>query len=403
MALQLQKLPDETQRTLKLAACIGNQFDLATLAIISEKSPIDTATALWKTLQEGFILPTSQIYKFFQAEQRELSDAQNSGNPVYRFLHDRVQQAAYSLIPEQQKQRIHLSIGQLLLQGTEPSEQKEWLFEIVNHLNVGVLLITSPQERENLTQLNLVAGRKAKTATAYSSAIAYFEQGIQLLPNDCWERLYPLTLALHQEITEASYLNSDFAAVENWSSVVCQEAKTLIDTIKVQQNRILAANVQGNLFDALQIGLSFLRSLGLEFPAQPTQEDIAQAFGRTRSLWADQPISSLLDLPLLTDPHLLAQMEILTVLSSTAYVTAPNLMPLLIFKQVELSIQFGNCPISVFTYSDFGVILCGVIGDIESGYKFGELAISLSKAEICLSSTTLLNIGKLAYRKLYPV
>jgi PAS domain S-box-containing protein len=375
MALQLQKLPAETQHLLKLAACIGNQFDLSTLAIVAERSTNNAATALWKALQEGLILPTSQVYKFFQEE--ELGDLQSAVNPTYRFLHDCVQQAAYSLIPDHQKQATHLQIGQLLLKNTSPDKQEENLFIIVNHLNMGITLITQPQERENLAKFNLTAGKKAKISNAYSAAISYFEQGIQLLPTDCWERLYNLTLALHQEVTDASYLNSDFTAVEKWSSIVCQQAKTLIDTIKVQQNRILSANVQGHLFDALQIGLSFLRSLGVEFPTQPTQEDIAQAFGRTRSLWADKPISSLLDLLTLTDPHLLAQMEILTVLSSTAYVAAPNLMPLLIFKQVEISIQFGNCPISVFTYGDYGVILCGVIGDIESGYEFGELAINL--------------------------
>ncbi|WP_052754386.1 PAS domain S-box protein [Calothrix sp. 336/3] len=374
---QVQKLVPLTQNILQLAACIGNQFDLETLAIISQQSQSDTAAILWEALQEELILPVDEIYKFFVGQETSVGTWGNTHTVTYKFLHDRVQEAAYSLIPDHQKQATHLQIGRLLLKNTSPERQEEKLFTIVNHLNMGSTLITQAQEREHLAKLNLTAGKKAKISHAYSAAIAYLEQGIQLLPNDCWDRLYSLTLALHKEITNVSYLNSDFAAVEKWSSVVCQEAKTLIDTIKVQQNRIIAANVQGKLFDALQIGLSFLRSLGLEFPEQPTQEDIAQAFGRTRSLWADKPISSLLDLPPLNDTHLLAQMEILTVLSSTAYVAAPSLMPLLIFKQVEICIQFGNCPISVFTYSDFGVILCGVIGDIESGYEFGELAINL--------------------------
>jgi PAS domain S-box-containing protein len=375
--LQVQTLVPLTQNMLQLAACIGNQFDLETLAIISQQSQSETAAILWEALQEELILPVDQVYKFFVGQETNVGTFGNTHAVTYQFLHDRVQEAAYSLIPEEQKQATHLQIGQLLLENISPERQEEQLFAIVNHLNMGSTLITQAQERENLAQLNLTAGKKAKISNAYGAAIAYFEQGIQLLPTDRWERLYPLTLALHQEVTDASYLNSDFAAVEKWSGVVCQQAKTLIDTIKVQQNRILAANVQGQLFDALQLGLSFLRSFGVEFPEQPTQEDITQAFGRTRSLWANQPISSLLDLPPLTDTHLLAQMEILTVLSSTAYVVAPTLMPLLIFKQVEISIQFGNCPISVFTYSDYGIILCGVIGDIESGYEFGELALSL--------------------------
>ncbi len=374
MALQLQKLPIATQDVLKLAACIGNQFDLTTLAIVLEQSPTDAATALWKALQEGLILPASQVYKFFQGTEK--STIENPVNPKYRFLHDRIQQAAYSLIPDDQKQATHLKIGRLL-RDSSTSDREERLFEIVNHLNVGIALIASLQERENLAELNLTAGKKAKTATAYAGASEYLGMGIKLLPADAWESHYPLTLALHEDIAEASYLNTDFEQMEQWASVVLQQAKTLLDNIKVQQTRILGIQAQGQSLEAIQIGLQVLHSLGIEFPEQPTQEDIRQAFGITRSLWADKPFSSLLDLPTMTDPQLLAAMEILTALVPPALQSAPNLMPLLMFKRVELSIQSGNCPISVFAYGEYGLILCGIMGDIENGYKFGELALNL--------------------------
>lgn len=198
MARQLQKLPAETQQVVKLAACIGNQLDLETLAIVCERSPVDVATVLWGALQEGLILPTSQVYKFFQAGA--LSEPQDIINSHYRFLHDRVQQAAYSLIAENCKQLTHLSIGQLLLRDSSTREREERLFEIVNHLNVGVALITSCQERENLAELNLAVGRKAKTATAYGAAIAYLSAAIELLPEDAWENHYSFTLRLHEEL-----------------------------------------------------------------------------------------------------------------------------------------------------------------------------------------------------------
>ncbi|MGI0495228.1 ATP-binding protein, partial [Alkalinema pantanalense CENA528] len=209
------------------------------------------------------------------------------------------------------------------------------------------------------------------------AAIAYFEQGIQLLPQDSWQTHYDLSLALHEEITEANYLTSNFVELERWSTLVCQQAQSLLDTIKVQQYRILGVSVQGRLLESLQIGLELLRALGLEFPAQPTQADIGQALGGTRALWAEREIHNFLELPSLTDPYLLAQMQLMSGLSASAYTVAPLLMPLLICKQLEISLQFGNCPVSVFTYSDYGVILCGVVGDIENGYAFGELALAL--------------------------
>ncbi|BAY92901.1 MULTISPECIES: trifunctional serine/threonine-protein kinase/ATP-binding protein/sensor histidine kinase [unclassified Tolypothrix] len=377
MSLQLQKLPLSTQEVLQLAACIGNSFDLNTLALVSQQSEIETASALWKALQEGLILPINDVYKFYVGQATQSQTLENQATVTYKFLHDRVQQAAYSLIADEQKQTTHLQIGRLLLQNSDPSEREERLFDIVNHCNVGIALITTPQERENLADLNLAAGRKAKVSTAYNAAINYLSIGIELLPATAWESHYPLTLALHEEIAEASYLNTNFEQMEEWASVVLQQAKTLLDTIKVQQTRILGSNAQGKLLNSVQMGLNLLNSFGIEFPEQPTQEDIGQAFSITQLLWADKDSSSFLYLPIMTDPHLIAAMEILTALVPPAYMVAPNLMPLLIFKQVELSIKFGNCPVSVFAYGDYGLILCGIIGDIENGYQFGELALNL--------------------------
>ncbi|AUT01592.1 serine/threonine protein kinase [Nostoc sp. CENA543] len=376
MAQQLQKLPAATQEILKLAACMGAQFDLTTLAIVSRQSPAEVATQLWQALQAGLILPHSDLYKFYLSPTPATPHTLQE-NCNYRFLHDRVQQAAYSLIPQALKQITHLKIGQLLLQKSANNEREERLFEIVNHLNIGRALISQPQEREDLAQLNLEAGRKAKTSTAYEAAIAYLSTGIELLPKTAWESHYSLSLALHEEMAEASYLNTDFEQMEKWADLVLQQAQNLLDTIKVQQTRIMAAKAQGKLLDSLNIGLQVLQQLGIEFPQQPTQEDIQKAYEKARSHWIDKPPQSLLDLPIMSDPHLLAAMNILTILTPAAYVTSPNLMLLLIFKQVELSIKSGNAPVSIFTYGDYGIVLCGIMGDITNGYNFGELALSL--------------------------
>lgn len=382
MAQQLQKLPAATQQVLKLAACIGNQFDLATVAIISEQSQTNTATALWNALQEGLILPISQTYKFFQAESVEPSNLEGTVNdqPVnltYRFLHDRVQQAAYSLIPEAQRQAAHFSIGSLLLRNSSAIEQEERLFEIVSHLNVGHCLIETPQGREELVQLNLRAGQKAKAATAYSAAVNYLTTGITLLPEHAWESHYALTLALHTQVTDVAYLNTDFEQMEQWATLVLQHAQTFLDTIQVQQTQMMAAKAQGRLLDSLQIGLQVLKSLGVEFPDQPTQADIGQAFATTHQLWQGRSPLSLIELPVMTDPYHLAAMNIMSVLVPAAYRALPALMPLLICKQVELSIQVGNCPISAFSYGDYGLMLCGILGDLESGYAFGQLSLAV--------------------------
>ncbi|MHC5822039.1 MAG: ATP-binding protein, partial [Nostoc sp.] len=262
MALQLQKLPFPTQNILKLAACIGAQFDLHTLAIVSEESPEDAATALWKALQEGLIIPNTEIYKFFiQSDNASLSDA--AANPIYRFLHDRVQQAAYSLIPDQQKQAVHLKIGQLLQKNFSEIEREEKLFDIVGHLNRGQALINQQQEREALAKLNLKAGGKARSSTAYAAARIYLKTGIDLLEVDCWLLQYDLTLNLYVAASEASYLNGDFQGMRQMSALVLQNAQTILDKVKIYEIQIIALTGQGQMLEAIAVGREALAQLGV--------------------------------------------------------------------------------------------------------------------------------------------
>ncbi|MBD2449014.1 AAA family ATPase [Nostoc sp. FACHB-152] len=381
LTYQLQKLPNKTQNVLKLAACIGNSFDLKTLAIVSQQSPTNAATALWKALQEGLIVPTSQSYKFFQAESSEL-DAQTTVddrcvNLTYRFLHDRIQQAAYKLIAADCKQATHLAIGELLHASTPETELEANIFEIVNHLNIGIDLLVQPEKKLELAQLNLIAGRKAKAAIAYNAAVNYFTQGIDLLPSNTWTAHYKFTLNLHHERLEAACLNTDFDKLAVWGDVVLQSATSLLDTIKVYETQMTAFRSQGQFAKVIETGLQVLKLLGVEFPEQPTIVDISAATQQTRQLWMGRTPLSLLDLPVMSEPHQLAAMQILTKLVSSAHIAAPPLLPLLIFKQVEMSIRCGNSSISIFSYADYGLILCGVIGDVDAGYEFGQLSLKL--------------------------
>ncbi|WP_413199812.1 AAA family ATPase [Nostoc piscinale] len=382
VAQQLQKLPQTTQNVLQLAACVGNSFDLKTIAIVSQQPVTDAATALWKALQEGLILPTSQTYKFFQIETEAQTNSQNnidhdSVNLTYRFLHDRIQQAAYSLIPEDQKQVTHLAIGQLLYANTPETQLDRHIFEIVNHLNQGIDLITQPDEQLKLAQLNLIAGCKAKSAIAYNAAINYFTQGIDLLPADPWTTNYELTLNLHHERLEAACLNTDFDKLAAWGDIILRSATSLLDTIKVYETRMMAFRSQGKFAEVVETGLQVLKLLGVEFPEQPTQADIGTAAQYTQQLWIGSKPSSLADLPTMNDPYQLAAMQIMTKLVASVLIAAPELLPLLIFKQVEMSIQFGNSSIAVFSYADYGLMLCGFMGDIDAGYEFGQLSLKL--------------------------
>ncbi|MEG4505481.1 AAA family ATPase [Microcoleus sp. F6_B4] len=375
MALELQKLPDATQNVLKLAACIGAQFDLETLAIVSQFSLTDAATALWKALQEGLILPASQIYKFFQGTQQ--SQAEETVNPSYRFLHDRVQQAAYSLIPDEQKQAAHLQIGQLLQQKLSEIDREDKLFDIVGHLNQGRALLTQPSDREALAQLNLKAGTKARNATAYAAARVYLQTGMELLQPHCWLHQYELTLNLYVAAAEASYLNGDIEGMEQLAAAVLQQAQTIFDKVKIYEVKIAAQTARSQMLEAVTVGREALSQLGVEFPSTPDEAQIGKVLQDLANQQSGNDLSALVNLLGMTNPTAQAAMQILGVLFTPVLQGMPGLLPLLGATMVQLSLQFGNAPASVVGYALHGMVLCAFLSEVETGYGFGRLALTL--------------------------
>ncbi|MEH2299601.1 MAG: AAA family ATPase [Nostoc sp.] len=377
MAFQLRKLLKSTQDTLQLAACIGSQFDLATLAIVSQSSEIETAANLWKALQEGLILPISNIYKFYVGQESQIVTPEIQETITYKFLHDRVQQAAYSLIPEEQKQITHLNIGRLLQQATSASQQDKQIFAIVNHLNKGISLIEDETEQQELVQLNLMAGQKAKSATAYGAALNYFNTGISLLRGNCWQSHYTLALVLYEGAANCAFLGADFEQMEQFAEVVLTHARSWLDRVNVYDTKIRACMAQNQLLEALQLARFVLEPLGVHLPEQPTPADIGQALQHTQIQLSNRSMESLLHLPEMTAPDKKAAMMILSTIMSPAYQAAPNLMPLVVFAQFDLSVQYGNAPDSIHGYGLYGLMLIAILGDIEAGYCFGQLGINL--------------------------
>ncbi|MDZ8106344.1 MAG: AAA family ATPase, partial [Nostoc sp. DedQUE12a] len=381
MVLQLQKLPKSTQNILQLAACIGNQFDLTILAIVSEQSELETAAELWKALQEGLIFPTSDVYKFYQKNNNYKLTVEN-GNTIkklaqYKFLHDRVQQAAYSLIPDEQKQATHLKIGQLLQQNLAEVEQEEKLFDIALHLNKGIKLIAEPREQEILARLNLKAGCKARNSTAYAPARTYFQTGIELLQKNCWQSQYELTLNLHIAAAEASYLNTDFDVMEQIASIVLQEAQTILDKVKIYQIQIAAQVLQSNVLEAIAVGRKALWQLGLELPKESDEAKTTKMLQTLTTQLEGRQVEDLMDLPLTSDRTTEAAMEVMGMLFSPIIQGMPSLLPLLSSMMVSLSLQSGNTVASTTGYAIHGMVLCAFLEDASTGYAFGKLALSL--------------------------
>ncbi|MCC3574150.1 MAG: AAA family ATPase [Microcoleus sp. PH2017_40_RAT_O_B] len=366
LLLKLQKLPEGTQQMLRLAACVGAEFDLETLAIICEQSPQTISLDLLAAIQAGLIQPLSELDEDLLVQE-------------YKFLHDRVQQAAYALIDESHKQVVHLQIGRNLLKKTLPEQLSERLFEIVDHLNHGAELVSAQLERTKIARLNLIAGQKAKAATAYEAAFKYFTTGLQLLNSESWQSEYDLTLVLYSEAAEAAYLQGRFDEMEQLVEVVLDRAKTVVYKVQAYDSRIQGYLSQGNLKEVLKTGLEALKLLGIDLIENPSQADIQRELESTAALFAEREIEDLIDLPEMTAPEPLAALSILANMGSAVFITLPELWILIVCKRVNLSINYGNTTWSPHSYVAYGSVLCGVVQDIELGYKFGQLALSLAE------------------------
>ena len=356
MANKSKLFSTETQESLKIAACIGNQFTSNTLAIIRKKEVEEINKDLFDALKEGFLIPAGANL---------------------RFSHDRIQQAVYSIIPDAERINLHLTIGKLLLENISVEEKEERLFSITNQWNCGKSLIESPEERQQLANLNLSAGIKAKQSSAFKPALDYFNTGISLLEENPWENQYKLTLDLNSYALEAAYLNGDFDAMETKYREVLKNAKDLLEKIKPYEIRILAYKAENKLIDAINTGRELLSQLGEKFPSKPNLIHVMLNLLKVKFLLIGKDNDKLEKLPVMTNEHKKASMRILADIASSSYWATPTLFPLIIFRMVEISLRNGNTAVSAFAFATYGVIMCGVLGDMKSGYSFGKLGLTL--------------------------
>ncbi len=371
IAKNIIKLPEETQTLLKLAACLGDRFTLELLATVSESSERDTANHLEKAISIGSILPSNDRNKVdFLAHQEivEKKDGILLSNNVentltYKFLDDRLQRVAYSLIPEKEKTITHLKIGRLLLLHFTPELQTKHIFLIVNQLNFGNNLLTSYTEKNELARLNLSAARKAKAATDYIATRKYLYLAIAMLNADSWESDYHLTVTIYLEAAESEFLNSNCTQLHDRLGIlILKKAKTTLDRVKLYELKIQSYIAQNKMQLAINIGLEVLEILEVDLGAEaPTITNIEE----------------LIDLPEMTDLLQLATLRILNNLSNVAFVSDYSLLLKVVFTMVNLCVRHGNSAFASYTYVYYGVLLCDIVGDIDTGYRFGQLGVSL--------------------------
>ena len=370
MLPKIRQFSQNTQNVLKLASCIDSQFDLQTLAMINKKSLVETADELQEALLAGVILPIDEHYKYVHES--------NQFNVTYKFLHDRVQQAAYLLIGDDVRTGLHLEIGRLLLiHYREKHEEK--VFDIVNHLNIAVALITDYEEKLELLRLNLLAAQKARISTAYSDSLQYIKTAMSLLENNSWETQYKLTLTLYRDRIENEYLNGNFTIAEELIGIALKNAKSAFDSAIFYNLSIVLYLFVPNYENAIAAGKKALELFGIDLPGTDEwQSAITQKIAAIKELLAGQDVLSVVDRPTMDDPEKIAAANMLVQLFIAAVMTSPVLLLLVSAILVELSLKYGNAPGTAVAYVTYG---WGLISreDYQTAYKFGLAGIKLNE------------------------
>ena len=388
MTRRIQRLPAKSQYALTLAACIGNPFDRSTLAIVSEQGAAQTADDLSQAISEGLVVAAASTATLHlghdsgsRAAADEFTDPDPDAEPAYAFLHDRVQQAAYALIPPERRRMVHLTVGRLLRSRT-PSEQLDARrFDIVQQLNRGRSLIGDRTERLDVAAMNLAAGRKAKASTAHDTALELFAAGLDLLDPAAWRDAHELAFALHLEAAESRYLCGQFEeALADFERLLEQSLTTMERADAIRRRSVQYENM-ARYAESIATAREGIAMLGVSFP-----DDEA---GKLRALEAEiaaidrlrggRAIASLAELPRMSDPQIRMVASMLTGVWSAAYIIGDSTLARLISATlVRLSLEHGNVEESAYGYVTHAITVGAVRGDPAQAYDYGCLALAVN-------------------------
>jgi predicted ATPase/signal transduction histidine kinase len=381
MWLAVRRLPELTQQLLKVAACFRDRVDLWLLAAVAGKSVEDTAGALWSAIQEGLLVPESESPRFKRGASRapESSAAQAA---TYRFVHDRIQQAVYSLLSDEVKRYTHRQVGRRLLEGISEHELDERIFEVVDHFDMGMESSQrlEPSDRLQLAELYFRAGGKAEATSAFSSALVYLLHGIEVLPQDAWRSRHELALLLHRQAAECAHLTGDHALAEALIQAALSHVTSDLEKVDLYEIHVLAYIITRHYLEALQWGREGLRLMGQELPERDLERALAEESAAVSGLLRGRTREELLAAPSMRDPRLLTVMRFMSsVVMATYFADQPRLFAFFQARMLHLALEYGHSPYSSHAYVAYAMTVGVATGDYDTSMMLGETGVELSR------------------------
>ena len=364
VAAKLRRLSASTQDALKQFACLGNAAETFILILVHGET---MHAALAEAVHAGLVVQQERTYK---------------------FLHDRIQQAAYSLIPDEHRADVHLRTGRALLARLTEDQLAEHLFDVANQLNQGAARLIDRAEKVRVATIDLRAGGKAKASAAYASALAYFSAGVALLDENDWSSQYELTFNLWLERAECELLTGAFDTAGQLIGGLMQRAASKVDEAAVGHLKVKFHVMRSEIQPAVEAALTCLGRLGIEIPAHPTEDQVQAEYEMLGQALGARSIESLIDLPLMADPELQAAMRVLSDLTAPAYFTDARLYCLHLCRMVRISVQHGTSGDSASSYGSWAAVLSWFFHRYGDGYRFNKLACDLVEKHGFIASRT---------------
>ncbi|HVJ89009.1 MAG TPA: GAF domain-containing protein, partial [Labilithrix sp.] len=360
------------QRALSVAAYLGNEFNLRMPALASDVEVWQLGMDLWPALEEQFILPIGEDYKWMRDVEGGAPQAR------FRFVHDRAQQAAYALVPSEQSAALHLQLGRLMLEQLSEDERREHLFEITDHLNRGLVLVDDAAERLRIAELNLAVARRAKNSSAYEPALSYVEAGLRCLPDTAWATHYDLIFALRLEKGELEYLLARWeSSIESLSDMLTHVTNKL-HRGRVRSQICVSYRTKNEHRRTLQEGVEALREFGVELPLDATPEDVAREIAATYANYiVGKDIEAYFDLPVMDDPELLVISELIHQLIPAAYFSGSPLSHILVLRMLDVTVRHGVNPLTPLALEFVGTTLSICVNDYATARRFGAVGLRL--------------------------
>jgi predicted ATPase/serine phosphatase RsbU (regulator of sigma subunit)/tRNA A-37 threonylcarbamoyl transferase component Bud32 len=371
---RIEELPEVTTYLLRHAACLGNTFSRSLLqSIESAQSEQPLQKRLLPAIQAGFIRPDEESLQVIDTSEN--GSAKTTEYEHYRFSHDRIQQAFYERTPEEERAQLHLELARQIEQNLSDTVEEENLFNLVGQFNKALSLL-NPSERQKVMTLNTRAGQKALNAGAFTPAMRYFKNALDLLedPEALWNEDYELALSLYNGYVDAAFLNGEVEPLLELTEVVKSHARDPLDKVRVYNILVDVYTADSKYEKAIGQGLEILEELGVTFPSNPSMLHVFSWLGKTKWKLRGKEPQDLAFLPVTDNPYVIEALPIIKRMSPPAFMSGSNLFPLFVFKMVHLSLEHGNTDLSPFGYASYAITLSGVLGDVEQGFEFGKMS-----------------------------